>query len=94
MNAKAKGSRIERLVKAKFESAGFSVVRSAGSLGSADLVVEGIGSIQVKSRKSFSVYSLFDGADVLVIKADRKNPLVCMDIDLFLKLVKGVKNGT
>ena len=89
MNAKAKGSRIERLVKDRFKKAGFKVVRSAGSFGEADLVVEGIGSVQVKGRKSFSVYSLFDGADVLVIKADRKSPLVCMELDLFLKLVGG-----
>jgi len=91
MNAKAKGSRIERLVKDRFERAGFKVVRSAGSFGEADLVVEGIGSIQVKGRKSFAVYSLFDGADILVIKADRKEPLVCMGLGLFLKIVGGKK---
>ncbi|WP_457641159.1 Holliday junction resolvase [Persephonella sp.] len=92
MNAKAKGSRIERLIKSKFEDAGFKVVRSAGSLGEADLVVEGIGSVQVKGRKSFAVYSLFDSADVLVIKADRKNPLVCIELDKFLELVGGNKD--
>ncbi len=89
MNAKAKGSRIERLIKDSFEKAGFNVVRSAGSFGKADLFVEGIGSIQVKARKTFSAYSLFDGADILVIKANRKNPLVCIELNRFLELVGG-----
>jgi hypothetical protein len=95
LNTKAKGSRIERLIRDKFKNYGYTVVRSAGSLGNADLFVDGIGSIQVKARKKFSIYSFFEGADILVIKADRKNPLVCIDIDLFLNLVRraNYKNG-
>ena len=83
-NPKAKGSRFEREVKKLFEEAGFSVVRSAASLGKADLFVEGIGSIQCKARKNFGIYSLFDGADVLVVKADRKKPLIVMPLSKFL----------
>jgi len=45
-NPKAKGTRLEREVKKAFDKAGFEVVRSAASLGKADLYVEGIGSIQ------------------------------------------------
>ena len=84
MNAKRKGIEFERQVKKLFEKAGFSVVRSAASLGKADLYVEGIGSIQCKARKTFNVYNLFDGADFLVLKADRKEPLIVMPLSKFL----------
>ncbi len=83
-NPKARGIRFERQVKKLFEKAGFSVVRSAASLGKADLFVEGIGSVQCKVRKNFGIYSLFDGADVLVIKADRKKPLIVIPFGKFL----------
>ena len=84
MNAKRKGIEFERQVKKLFEKAGFSVVRSAASLGKADLYVEGIGSIQCKARKRLSLYNLFDGADVLVVKADRKKPLIVIPLSKFL----------
>ncbi len=86
-NPKAKGSRVEREVRKSFESAGFEVIRSAGSLGKGDLHVSGIGSVQVKARKNFHVYSLFEGADVLVIKADRKEPLVVIPLNKFLEVI-------
>ena len=86
-NPKAKGTRFEREVKKAFEEAGFSVVRSAASLGKADLYVEGIGSVQCKARKRFSLYSLFGGADVLVVKADRKEPLVVIPLSAFLGVI-------
>ena len=91
MNKKQKGIRFEREVKRLFEKAGFSVVRSAASLGKADLFVEGIGSIQCKARKTFNVYNLFDGADVLIVKADRKEPLVVISLQKFLGILK--ENG-
>ncbi|GAB6075754.1 Holliday junction resolvase [Desulfurobacterium crinifex] len=88
-NPKAKGTRFEREVKKLFEEKGFTVVRSAASLGKADLFVEGIGSIQCKARKRLSLYNLFDGADVLVVKADRKEPLVVIPVKKFLEVVNG-----
>ena len=86
-NAKRKGTEFERLVKREFEKRGFEVTRSAASLGKADLYVEGIGSIQCKARKNFAVYNLFDGADVLVVKANRKEPLIVMPLEKFLKMI-------
>jgi len=83
-----KGYRVEREVKRKFEEAGFRVIRSAGSHGAGDLFVEGLGSIQVKARKNFGLYNLFEGADLLVIKADRKEPLVVVPIEKFLEILK------
>ncbi len=89
MKAKVKGSRVEREVKKAFETAGFEAVRSAGSLGKGDLHVSGIGFVQVKARKRFHIYSLFEGADVLVIKADRKEPLVVIPLSRFLEVCRG-----
>lgn len=86
-NAKRKGTEFERLVKKEFENAGFTVVRSAASLGKADLHVEQLGSIQCKARKNLSIYNLFDGADVLVVKANRKEPLIVMSLKKFIKLL-------
>ncbi|WP_297888888.1 Holliday junction resolvase [Sulfurihydrogenibium sp.] len=89
MKAKAKGSRVERLVKKIFEEYGFKVVRSAGSLGSADLYVEKIGLIQVKARKKTSISSMLQGANKLVIKADREEPYIVMKLSDYLE----EKNG-
>ncbi len=85
MKAKAKGSRIEREVKKIFEEHGFEVVRSAGSFGKADLQVKGVGSIQVKARKSFSILNMFDGADKLIIKANRREPYIVMPLKTYLE---------
>lgn len=81
-----KGARFEREVKKTFEEAGFKVIRSAGSHGSADLYVEGVGSIQVKARKEFGIYRLLEGADALVIRANYKEPLIVMSLEKFLRV--------
>jgi Holliday junction resolvase len=83
-----KGYRVEREIYRRFKEAGFKVYRSAGSHTEADLIVEGIGSIQVKARKKYGIYDLFEGADVLVVKADRKEPLIVTPISKFLKLLR------
>ena len=88
MKAKAKGSRVEREVKKIFESYGFEVVRSAGSFGKADLEIKEIGSIQVKARKKFSVLNLFDGAEKLIIKADRKEPYIVIPLKVYIEELK------
>ena len=91
-NPKAKGSRVERQVKKIFEEAGFEVVRSAGSFGKADLQVKGIGSIQVKARKSFSILNMFDGANKLIIKANRQEPYIVLPLKTYLEEIK-CQNG-
>ena len=93
MNAKAKGTRFERQVKKAFEEAGFEVVRSAASLGKADLFVEGLGSVQCKVRKKLSIYGLFEGADVLAVKADRKEPLIVVPLETFVRLIGGNRDS-
>lgn len=93
-NPKEKGSRVERLIKKIFEKEGYEVIRSAASLGKADLYIEDIGSIQVKARKTFSVLKLFDGADILIIKESYKKPYVVIELEKFINLLKGAKNGS
>lgn len=88
-NPRAKGSRVEREVRKIFESAGFEVVRSAGSLGKGDLHVSALGSVQVKARKRFGIYNLFEGADALIIKADGKEPLILLPLKKFLGVWHG-----
>jgi len=86
-----KGYRFEREVLKKFEEAGFKVVRSPASKGSGDLFVEGLGEVQVKARKEIAIYRWFDGADALIVKADRKDPLVVIPLRHFLALLEECK---
>ncbi len=54
--------------------------------------------VEAKARKSFSMYSVFDQANrhaareslspLVIIKADYKKPLVVIDMDLFLSILK------
>lgn len=52
--------------------------------------------VECKSRKSFTIYKDFEQANghrkdvpgILFIKADRKNPLVVLDAELFLEIWK------
>ena len=83
-----KGYRVEREIYHRFKEAGFGVIRSAGSHGKGDLYIEGLGAVQVKVRKRYGIYNLFEGADILVIKADRKEPLVVVPLSRFLELLK------
>ncbi len=87
MNAKRKGSRVEREIKKIFEERGLKVVRSAGSFGSADLHVELIGHVQVKARKEMSIYKWLEGNDAVVIKADRQEPLIILPLQRFLEVL-------
>ena len=86
-----KGYRFEKEVQKKFEEAGFKVVRSPASKGSGDLYIEGLGDVQLKARKSVALYKWFDGADVLIVKADRKEALVVIPLQHFLALLEEVK---
>jgi len=87
-HAYKKGANFERKVKEIFEKAGYEVVRSAGSYSEADLMVKGIGTVQCKALKNFAGYRLKGKADILVVKANYKQPLVVLELNLFLKLLK------
>jgi len=83
-----KGYRFEREILQKFREAGFKAIRSAGSHGAGDLYIEGLGEVQLKARKSIAVYRWFEGSDALIVKADRKEPLVVVPLSRFLELLK------
>ncbi len=89
-----KGYRFEREVLKKFEEAGFKVVRSPASKGKGDLYIEGLGDVQLKARKSIAIYNWFDGADTLIVKADRKDPLVVIPLRHFLMLLEGSQDAS
>jgi len=82
-----KGYRLEREVLKRFKDYGFKVVRSPASKGNGDIYVEGLGDIQLKARKSIGIYRWLEGADLLIVKADRKDPLVILPLEMFLRLI-------
>jgi len=88
MKSKQKGDRVEREIKKLFEEHNLNVVRSAASLGKADLVVEGIGRVQVKARKKISLYKFLKGVDALIVKADREEPLLVIPLRAFFKFLE------
>ena len=79
---------LEREIKKLFEEHNLNVVRSAGSLGKADLVVEGIGRVQVKARKKISLYKFLKNVDALIVKADREEPLLVIPLRAFFKFLE------
>jgi len=87
MNAKRKGTRVEREIKKIFEERGLKVVRSAGSFGHADLYVEIIGHVQVKARKEIAIYKWLEDNDAVVIKADKQEPLIVLPLQRFLEVL-------
>ncbi len=90
MNAYRKGANFERQVKRTFKKAGYTVVRSAGSHTEADILVKELGlSVQCKALKRFAGYRLMESADALVVKADRKEPLILLRLERFLRILKG-----
>ena len=88
MNTYRKGAEFERKVRKKFEERGYSVIRSAGSKGADLFVKELFLSLECKSLKNFSAYRLMDGSDALVVKANRREPLVVIPLDKFLELLE------
>lgn len=85
-----KGARVEREIRDIFQSAGFKVVRSAGSKSETDLYISNnvisLG-LQVKARKSLQVYAWLGSADGLILKADRKEPLIVLPLKTFLEVL-------
>jgi len=88
MRTYRKGADFERKVRKLFERNGYSVLRGAGSKG-ADLFVKELSlSVECKALRSFSAYRLMNGSDVLVVKADYREPLVVIPLGKFLELLK------
>ncbi len=92
-----KGDRVEREVLARLREGGLEARRVPLS-GSApgwegDLVVRlpGLGEVraEVKARKRFGLEAWLEGRGLLLLKPDRKPPLVVLRLEDFLRLVAG-----
>jgi hypothetical protein len=98
-----KGARIERALVAALQCRGFAAERvplSGAVRGrfSGDVSVPLLGMdrrIEVKGRANgfARLYGWLAGADVLVIKADRKEPLVCLPLRLAAEIAAAAERG-
>lgn len=99
--SKAKGNRLERKIVDTFEEAGFDAERAYGSngwaLGEAP-TVDNVAHfydqkmcIQAKARKQLPAYIKPPvGADATIIKEDRGDMLIVMNLEYFLSLVHSI----
>lgn len=98
---KEKGKRGEREVVKLLKEAGFEARRTAplqageSSSGDPDVMLDGKFRIEVKRRKDgFSqIYKWFVNTDFLFLRADRKDFLVVMSAETFLKLYQKAKEA-
>lgn len=96
-----KGNRIERALVAALQDAGFAAERvplsgaAHGRFGG-DVSVPLLGidrRVEVKARAHgfAQLYTWLDGADLLVVKADRKEPLVVLPLKLATELATRIE---
>ena len=97
--SKKKGNRVEREIVNIFKTYNWEAERAWGSNGKAMGEHEEVDIkaykdeikllIQVKARKAIADYIKpnNDIVDIQIVKEDRMNPLVVIDIDLFLQLI-------
>ena len=91
-----KGNRLERTIVAKLKAAGLDAKRvplsgsAAGFPG--DVVVKLAGrtfTLEAKSRKDFkTLYSWLEDRDALILKGDRREPLLILRLDDALVLLE------
>jgi Holliday junction resolvase len=96
-----KGNRLERALVRALQDAGFAAERvplsgSAGGSYTADLTVPLLGRdlrVEAKARGAGfnQLYSWLDGADLLIVKADRSEPLVVLPFRLAVEIAKAAK---
>ena len=89
-----KGKRVEYLVRDAFRELGFECYRVPSSGNSqgfkGDLVLEGLFRVEVKARRDGfkTLYGWLENSEILVIKADRKPPLVVMSFETLKNLLR------
>jgi len=98
-----KGNRIERELVRLLQAAGFAAERvplsgSAGGRFSGDVTVPLLGSdrkVEVKVRGDGfrQLYAWLDGADFLVVRADRAETLVVLPLHLALEIAKAAEQA-
>ncbi len=94
---KRKGYRVEHELVVKLKEMGLDAKRvplsGATEFAKGDVVVNGL-VLETKARKNGfkQLYDWIEGKDALAVKADRKEYLVVMRLDLFVKLLRGEKD--
>jgi hypothetical protein len=101
--AKQKGSREERHLVKLFQAAGFACERiplsgAAGGKYSGDLSIPLLGldrTVEVKVRENGFVrlYDWLDGRDLLILRADRKEPLVVLRLSAAIEIARAAENA-
>lgn len=94
-----KGDRLEREVVKALIEAGIKAKRVplSGSVngypGDVLATLPGLGEtvLECKSRKASTLYSWLEGRDGLIVKGDRKEPLIVCRLEDFLKLVPKIQ---
>ena len=96
--SRSKGARTERSIVNALKASGIAAVRVplSGAVGgrfAGDVIVPLVGRdlcLEVKSRADGfrELYSWLDGRDVLIVKADRQEPLVVVRLYLAIEIAK------
>jgi len=99
---KRKGTRAERLVANLLKEAGLearriptSGNRRAGWEGDLEASLPGLGvvPVEVKARKAFGLEKWLPEGGLLVLKPDRRPPLVVLPLEALLRLAGGQEGG-
>ena len=94
--SRRKGARTERSIVNALQAKGIAAVRLSGAVGgrfAGDIVLLLMGRdlcVEVKARADGfrELYCWLNGRDVLVVKADRKEPLVIVRLSLAAEIAK------
>jgi Holliday junction resolvase len=99
-HSRSKGARTERSIVNALKASGFAAVRVplSGAVGgrfAGDVVLPLLGRdlcVEVKARADGfrELYGWLDGRDVLIVKADRREPLVIVRLPLAAEIAKRV----
>jgi Holliday junction resolvase len=101
--SRQKGNRLERELVHALQNAGFAAERvplsgAAGGRFGADLSVPLLGAdrrVEVKCRGDGfrQLYTWLNGADLLIVRADRSEPLVVVPFHFAIEIAKAAKNS-
>jgi Holliday junction resolvase len=99
---KRKGTRVERELVNELVALGlpcFRVPLSGAAYGESDIHVPLLGRtlrVEVKSRQDAfrQLYAWLNGADLLIVKADRRAPLAVLPLELMVELMLAAERGS
>jgi Holliday junction resolvase len=101
--SRQKGNRLERALVRALQDNGFAAERvplsgSAGGSYTGDLTVPLLGRdlrVEAKARGSGfqQLYGWLNGADLLIVRADRSEPLVVLPLRLAIEIAKAAERG-